>query len=186
MNFVRRAKWQDDDSVSLCNVCKGEFDQLGNRKHHCRLCGLIVCAECSPHMQIVPEEELVWRPRPFWAQMVNVHTDEEEFREPQRTCHTCEPKLRSKQARLKADVSRCNMETTVDSDSQSILLPQLSFYMENEIRNAALMVGRMASSAHEVRVSLSLSISLPLSLSIRFPNLISLLFVLLTLFAFLT
>jgi SH3 domain-containing YSC84-like protein 1 len=152
MNFVHRATWQEDDAVSLCNVCKVEFDQLQNRKHHCRYCGLVVCAECSPHNQIIPEEELVWRPRPFWAHIVNVSTDDDDFREPQRTCNACEPKLRPKQAQLKAEVSRCNMETVVDSDSSSINLPQMNFYLENEIRNASMMVSRMASQAAEERV----------------------------------
>ena len=148
MNFDHRAKWQDDECVSICNICKVEFDQL-NRKHHCRLCGLVVCATCSPHNLIIPKEELVRRPRPFWDVL---SSDDDDFREPQRTCSSCEPKLRSEQTQLKALVSRCNQETVVDSDSTSILMPQLSFYLENEIRNAALMASRMGAAGAPERI----------------------------------
>lgn len=43
--------WQDDASVSHCPFCHQEFTSYTFRRHHCRLCGRVVCAdsltECS-------------------------------------------------------------------------------------------------------------------------------------------
>ncbi|OAD76485.1 C2H2-type zinc finger transcription factor [Phycomyces blakesleeanus NRRL 1555(-)] len=42
------AKWQDDRTVTKCPLCLQSFT-LTNRKHHCRLCGDVVCGNvrCS-------------------------------------------------------------------------------------------------------------------------------------------
>lgn len=41
-------KWEDDRAVKTCPYCENSFTLI-NRKHHCRLCGKIVCgnARCS-------------------------------------------------------------------------------------------------------------------------------------------
>ncbi|KAK8847582.1 hypothetical protein IAR55_005441 [Kwoniella newhampshirensis] len=36
-------KWEDDSEVKKCRICQSSFS-LSNRKHHCRLCGRIVCS----------------------------------------------------------------------------------------------------------------------------------------------
>ncbi|KAF8889773.1 hypothetical protein CPB84DRAFT_1419349 [Gymnopilus junonius] len=36
--------WQDDAIVSKCPLCSAVFHPLTNRKHHCRLCGQIICS----------------------------------------------------------------------------------------------------------------------------------------------
>ncbi|EHN03004.1 Pep7p [Saccharomyces cerevisiae x Saccharomyces kudriavzevii VIN7] len=38
--------WREDRSVLLCNVCSEPFGLL-LRKHHCRLCGMIVCDDAN-------------------------------------------------------------------------------------------------------------------------------------------
>ncbi|KAJ6547038.1 FYVE zinc finger-domain-containing protein [Mycena capillaripes] len=40
----RITPWQEDSSVTKCPLCTTNFHPLTNRKHHCRLCGLIICA----------------------------------------------------------------------------------------------------------------------------------------------
>ncbi|KAF9972822.1 carboxypeptidase Y-deficient [Actinomortierella ambigua] len=40
-------KWEDDSSVPACHICLSMFTRYGNRKHHCRLCGRVICANCS-------------------------------------------------------------------------------------------------------------------------------------------
>ncbi|GAN04340.1 vacuolar segregation protein pep7 [Mucor ambiguus] len=41
-------KWEDDRTVKACPYCENSFTLI-NRKHHCRLCGKVVCgnARCS-------------------------------------------------------------------------------------------------------------------------------------------
>ncbi|KAF8319345.1 hypothetical protein DL93DRAFT_2225285 [Clavulina sp. PMI_390] len=36
--------WQDDAAATACPHCQQSFHPITNRKHHCRLCGLVVCA----------------------------------------------------------------------------------------------------------------------------------------------
>ncbi|PVF98902.1 FYVE-domain-containing protein [Serendipita vermifera] len=36
--------WQEDSAVSACPLCLTSFNALTNRKHHCRLCGRVVCS----------------------------------------------------------------------------------------------------------------------------------------------
>lgn len=36
-------KWEPDNEVKKCRICQTSFS-LSNRKHHCRLCGRIVCS----------------------------------------------------------------------------------------------------------------------------------------------
>ncbi|KAJ3818837.1 FYVE zinc finger-domain-containing protein [Lentinula raphanica] len=40
----RITPWQPDSAVSRCPHCDVSFHPLSNRKHHCRLCGRVVCA----------------------------------------------------------------------------------------------------------------------------------------------
>ncbi|KAM3569090.1 hypothetical protein VYU27_008801, partial [Nannochloropsis oceanica] len=44
--FVDRAEWEDDDSRSDCTFCHRSFN-LSRWRHHCRMCGLLVCQSCS-------------------------------------------------------------------------------------------------------------------------------------------
>ncbi|KAG6335722.1 hypothetical protein ID866_3364 [Astraeus odoratus] len=40
----RITPWQEDSAVSKCPFCTSSFHPLTNRKHHCRLCGQIICS----------------------------------------------------------------------------------------------------------------------------------------------
>ncbi|EGN96202.1 hypothetical protein SERLA73DRAFT_185829 [Serpula lacrymans var. lacrymans S7.3] len=40
----RITPWQEDSDVSKCPLCTASFHPLTNRKHHCRLCGNIICS----------------------------------------------------------------------------------------------------------------------------------------------
>jgi putative sterol carrier protein len=41
-----RSEWQQDDATDCCSACEADFT-VYRRKHHCRMCGLLVCASCS-------------------------------------------------------------------------------------------------------------------------------------------
>ncbi|KAG8286328.1 Myotubularin- protein 4 [Homalodisca vitripennis] len=49
--------WVPDHAVSHCMGCHNQF-WLGRRKHHCRSCGKVFCADCSPNTLPLPEEQL--------------------------------------------------------------------------------------------------------------------------------
>lgn len=44
--------WMPDTAASQCCVCFVEFNSLTIRRHHCRSCGRVVCAKCSPKAQL--------------------------------------------------------------------------------------------------------------------------------------
>lgn len=56
-------KWQADAEVTHCPVCKNQFSFF-YRKHHCRKCGRVVCASCSPHRITIPRQFIVRPPDP--------------------------------------------------------------------------------------------------------------------------
>ncbi|KAF0698508.1 Aste57867_10875 [Aphanomyces stellatus] len=47
------APWQPDDASDACTTCAGEFTWT-RRRHHCRACGCLVCADCSPSLLALP------------------------------------------------------------------------------------------------------------------------------------
>ncbi|EQC30107.1 hypothetical protein SDRG_12166 [Saprolegnia diclina VS20] len=44
-DLMEKAMWAPDDSRDDCYVCSRHFSKF-RRKHHCRLCGEVVCASC--------------------------------------------------------------------------------------------------------------------------------------------
>ncbi|KAJ0396268.1 hypothetical protein P43SY_003855 [Pythium insidiosum] len=40
--------WKRDHDCPDCQLCRLPFTKLSRRRHHCRICGDVVCAECSP------------------------------------------------------------------------------------------------------------------------------------------
>lgn len=53
--------WQLDTEVSSCPICGAKFS-FWFRKHHCRKCGRVVCANCSPHRITIPRQFIVHSP----------------------------------------------------------------------------------------------------------------------------
>ncbi|XP_042750660.1 lateral signaling target protein 2 homolog isoform X3 [Lagopus leucura] len=56
----RRPEWVPDSSSSHCSACRAPFTLL-RRRHHCRSCGKIFCARCSPNTAALPH---YGQPRP--------------------------------------------------------------------------------------------------------------------------
>lgn len=54
-------RWQPDAEVSKCPIC-GTIFSFWYRKHHCRKCGRVVCANCSPHRITIPRQFIVHPP----------------------------------------------------------------------------------------------------------------------------
>ncbi|KAE8148075.1 FYVE zinc finger-domain-containing protein [Aspergillus avenaceus] len=56
-----RPRWQPDSEVTSCPICGTDFS-FWYRKHHCRKCGRVVCASCSPHRITIPRQFIVHPP----------------------------------------------------------------------------------------------------------------------------
>jgi hypothetical protein len=52
ISFKLYTHWVSDDERVLCSVCSLAFSFF-NRRHHCRACGEVVCASCSPDKALV-------------------------------------------------------------------------------------------------------------------------------------
>ncbi|MCJ1464590.1 hypothetical protein MMC07_003203 [Pseudocyphellaria aurata] len=57
-------RWQPDAEVSRCPICGSNFN-FWYRKHHCRKCGRVVCANCSPHRITIPRQFIVHPPSDY-------------------------------------------------------------------------------------------------------------------------
>lgn len=58
---IKTPAWQPDIEVSECPICGHRFN-FWYRKHHCRKCGRVVCANCSPHRITIPRQFIVHPP----------------------------------------------------------------------------------------------------------------------------
>lgn len=56
--------WQPDSEVDSCPICETPFT-FWYRKHHCRSCGQVVCADCSPHRIPLPRHMIARPPHQF-------------------------------------------------------------------------------------------------------------------------
>ena len=63
-------RWQSDSEVSSCPICHTSFS-FWYRKHHCRKCGRVVCANCSPHRITIPRQYIVHPPEEIAGDIVS-------------------------------------------------------------------------------------------------------------------
>ncbi|KAL5119420.1 hypothetical protein ACEQ8H_002689 [Pleosporales sp. CAS-2024a] len=73
--------WQPDTDVSQCPVCSRSFHFL-YRKHHCRKCGRVVCAACSPHRITIPRQFIVHPPSDALSHLVDLTGDDDDTMSP--------------------------------------------------------------------------------------------------------
>ncbi|KAF4131207.1 FYVE zinc finger domain-containing protein [Phytophthora infestans] len=52
LESLRTLQWVRNAERTECVVCFRRFHQLTRRRHHCRLCGEVICRECSVHKDI--------------------------------------------------------------------------------------------------------------------------------------
>ena len=53
-NALERANpsWVEDSASASCMVCSASFTTFRRRRHHCRLCGLLICGRCRLRLPI--------------------------------------------------------------------------------------------------------------------------------------
>ncbi|KAL3668705.1 hypothetical protein V7S43_006001 [Phytophthora oleae] len=52
LESLRTLQWVRNAERAECAVCCRRFNQLLRRRHHCRLCGEVICRECSVHKEV--------------------------------------------------------------------------------------------------------------------------------------
>ena len=72
-------RWQPDSEVFSCPICHHPFTFFF-RKHHCRKCGRVVCANCSPHRITIPRQYIVHPPAEDGMFSTDVSGDSDEGR----------------------------------------------------------------------------------------------------------
>ena len=68
---IQSRKWTDDSDIANCSSCIKQFG-ITVRKHHCRQCGGVFCADCTENTANVPS-----------------------FKKPQRVCEICFNELKN-------------------------------------------------------------------------------------------
>lgn len=53
--FFVKPVWQEDATAAACNACQENFT-VTRRRHHCRACGKIFCADCSAFKVELPAQ----------------------------------------------------------------------------------------------------------------------------------
>mmetsp|Transcript_17691 Transcript_17691/g.26779 ORF Transcript_17691/g.26779 Transcript_17691/m.26779 type:complete len:495 (-) Transcript_17691:135-1619(-) len=57
------SEWKSDDTKNWCVACGKAFNDLFNRRHHCRLCGNLFCNECTQQRALIPPGSIVLPPK---------------------------------------------------------------------------------------------------------------------------
>ncbi|KAG1703877.1 hypothetical protein DVH05_006884 [Phytophthora capsici] len=103
------ANWVPDTAFSRCQICLTAFT-LTRRRHHCRLCGHLVCANCSHDRTYLP----------FAGSTPSQHRLIKDGA-PQRTCSACASTLRNMAAQ---DDPRVKRFTVAVSSAPSTAFPK--------------------------------------------------------------
>lgn len=125
-------RWVPDNEVSRCFLCATGFD-LTTRKHHCRLCGRVACAACTPFKMLVPLNEMVYPPSD-----ASISLTDFDPREVQRVCRECELVLAPIQADLQQTMTHAAMPTHHNRASvDRYLNSPVTFDLKGEILKAS-------------------------------------------------
>ena len=143
------SQWTSDSQSSYCNACTSKFDAFLNRKHHCRLCGLVFCNNCSNTRSLIPPSALVLRgfashsndgdSSITYVNQSNSNDDtllygkglEQRMlkaRHPQRTCHSCAQQLAPIQNELCLRNSNAMRYNYIDEGDAVRRLSECMFY----------------------------------------------------------
>ncbi|GMH55110.1 hypothetical protein TrRE_jg2608, partial [Triparma retinervis] len=49
---IDKSLWKDDSASSACMLCEDGFTAV-NRRHHCRMCGILACGTCTGKTMVI-------------------------------------------------------------------------------------------------------------------------------------
>ena len=96
-NLRRTHSWAPDDAVSHCSNCHRTFGMFW-RKHHCRACGRIFCAECTSQRAQLPRDLDTFPTSPEGREWLAYlaswrHQSKKAGSQRERTCDACKLKV---------------------------------------------------------------------------------------------
>lgn len=121
-------RWVPDMEFNSCCGCGEKFDIL-RRRHHCRFCGLLFCADCTKFKSLIPQGEAV---------------KDTQTSNPRKVCGSCNEKLAPLQAVLSSTESNSARFNTTTQANRLINSP-VRFSMRAEIRKAAYIIKNLQS-----------------------------------------
>lgn len=128
----RNNVWVSDYTVTVCYACSKKFTLI-NRKHHCRLCGNIFCAECSDYFTDIPDN-ISKKPNPRDKWNLSFYISSLKGDE-QRVCKSCYIYIRKTIEENEKIASMFNNPRSIDSINRDDKLSAVkSIYYEN-LRN---------------------------------------------------
>ncbi|GAA5879307.1 hypothetical protein JCM3774_006429 [Rhodotorula dairenensis] len=137
-----RPVWEPDHAASACRRCGRHFSLL-NRRHHCRRCGLVVCAACSPHSdqldprQVAVEPGTVADDSPWLLESLHGYR--------YRTCNECHAAL----ALLQPSEDHQQEQLPSQAGPASLLSPQ-AFFPSSSLPGSAAPSEAAASDVSEL------------------------------------
>ncbi|KAL3776327.1 hypothetical protein HJC23_007488 [Cyclotella cryptica] len=163
----RSSPWQPDPTALSCTSCHTPFDPL-NRRHHCRLCGMVFCHSCSNTRSLIPPTDLVLRSdnnnnnnngSRIHNRSAPLHSPHDpaspydtsleyrihQSRQPQRTCHPCRARLAPLQDELRETNSNASRYNFVHASGgvRSLCNSPLAFTLGHEVRKAAYALANL-------------------------------------------
>lgn len=151
------SSWQPDPTAHVCTSCHRPFDAF-QRRHHCRLCGMVFCQSCSSTRSLIPPTALVLRYDSETVSYVSSDNSNNDVvsngpsleyrihqaRQPQRTCHECRVKLAPVQEELREKNSNAVRFNYVNASGvRSLCNSPLAFTLGHEVRKAAYALGNL-------------------------------------------
>ncbi|CBN74029.1 conserved unknown protein [Ectocarpus siliculosus] len=125
-------RWVPDEEASRCFLCSCSFD-VTTRRHHCRCCGRVACAACTPNKALVPLNDVVYPPSDASMSLADFDP-----REAQRVCRECEHVLAPLQADLQLTMTHAAMPTHHSRASvERYLNSPVTFDLTGEILKAS-------------------------------------------------
>ncbi|CAN0065421.1 unnamed protein product, partial [Scytosiphon promiscuus] len=125
-------RWVPDEEAIACFLCSRSFD-VTTRRHHCRCCGRVACAACTPGKALVPLNDVVYPPSDSSMSLADFDP-----REAQRVCRECEHVLAPMQTDLQQTMTHSAMPTQHSRASvERYLNSPVTFDMTSEIVKAA-------------------------------------------------